>query len=319
MDSVHSCRSRSENTPEKTIRRIHGKGGDIVETAYSVFPGIELVYSDAHAQEGALAGPGDDVLEISHCKEGRTEFRSGSGFYYLAPGDLSVAVYRGEGRHDFFPTGHYHGVTVRIHIAQAPECLSCLMDDVNVRPAVLAEKLCADRCFITRSSPHIEHVFSELYCVPEGIRKGYFKVKVLELLLFVSALDAAQEQDARHFSSGAQLDLARRVSEYLTANMDTKITLDALSRHFLVSPGQIKSSFQSVYGMSAYAYIRTQRMQGAAELLKNTDRTVLDIAMEFGYDNASKFAKAFRDIMGASPMEYRSGTWQNSFAPDAGE
>ena len=54
---------------------------------------------------------------------------------------------------------------------------------------------------------------------------------------------------------------------------------------------------------------------GAAELLRQTNRTVLDIAGQFGYDNASKFAKAFRDVIGVSPREYRSGAEYDSCAP----
>lgn len=93
------------------------------------------------------------------------------------------------------------------------------------------------------------------------------------------------------------------------------MTLQALSRRFGVSAAQIKSSFTGVYGMSPAAYVRAQRMHGAAELLRQTNRTVLDIAGQFGYDNASKFAKAFRDVIGVSPREYRSGTEYDSCAP----
>ena len=58
-----------------------------------------------------------------------------------------------------------------------------------------------------------------------------------------------------------------------------------------------------------------QGAEAAAELLRQTNRTVLDIAGQFGYDNASKFAKAFRDVIGVSPREYRSGTEYDSCAP----
>ena len=60
-------------------------------------------------------------------------------------------------------------------------------------------------------------------------------------------------------------------------------------------------------------------MHGAAALLRETDRTVLDIACQFGYDNASKFARAFRDVIGVSPREYRAGAEYDSCAPQLGE
>ena len=52
-----------------------------------------------------------------------------------------------------------------------------------------------------------------------------------------------------------------------------------------------------------------------AELLRSTDRTVLDIAGQFGYDNASKFARAFRSVIGVSPNAYRGGATADSCAP----
>ena len=41
-------------------------------------------------------------------------------------------------------------------------------------------------------------------------------------------------------------------------------------------------------------------------MLQHSDSTVLEIAGRFGYDNGSKFAAAFKDVMGMTPNEYRS-------------
>ena len=51
-------------------------------------------------------------------------------------------------------------------------------------------------------------------------------------------------------------------------------------------------------------------MQSAARDLCSTNASVLEIAGRYGYDNASKFAKAFKDTMGASPSDYRSKSGQ---------
>ena len=175
------------------------------------------------------------------------------------------------------------------------------------------EKFCANGgCFAARSSASVEHIFSELYSVPEEIRKGYFKVKVLELLLFLSALPTERRRPAY---SGAQVRLASAVSEYLLSATEERPTTAELSAKFHASATQILQSFQGVYGMSPAAFLRAQKMHAAAELLRSTDRTVLDIAGQFGYDNASKFARAFRSVIGVSPNAYRSGTTADSCAP----
>ena len=143
---------------------------------------------------------------------------------------------------------------------------------------------------------------------------GYFKVKILELLLFLSALELPA---GRRSYSGAQVLLARRAAEYLEQNAGDCGTASELAAHFGVSPGQLSASFRGVYGMTPAAFLRAQKMHGAAALLRTTDRTVLDIAGQFGYDNASKFAKAFRSVIGVAPNAYRSGVLCDSCAPEA--
>ena len=105
--------------------------------------------------------------------------------------------------------------------------------------------------------------------------------------------------------SPSQVALAKEVAAYLTANMYEKITLEHLANKFHVSASAIKSSFKAVYGVSYYSYIKTQKMESAAYMLEYTDKTVIDIANEHGYDNSSKFAVAFRSVKGIAPAEYR--------------
>lgn len=304
-----------------TVYRLLRSDGEVIKTSYPVFPGISITYNDVHAsycQMDRAAETG--LIEINHCREGRIEYQLGEDYFYLAPGDLSVTLRDASPGADRFPTGHYHGITVDIDPVRAPDCLSCFLEDVTVRPGLLAEKFCRDGGgFAARSSPRVEHVFSELYRVPEEIRKGYFKVKILELLLFLSTLPAPAAQSTPRGLTRTQTELARRISEYLLARTEQKVTASELADRFGVSAAQVKSSFQGVYGMTPAAFLRAQKMHGAAEILRKTDRTVLDIAGQFGYDNASKFAKAFRDVIGVSPNAYRSGVERDSCAPETPE
>lgn len=286
---------------------LQGTGGDAVTTGYRVFPGISLFYHDIHTQKCVVgsAMPAT-VFEIHHCREGRMECQAGEAFFYLSPGDLSVACRPLMGQEAYFPLRHYHGITVTVDTAVAPRCLSCLLEDVRVDPALLAGKFCyGGEGYIARSDARIAHIFSELYSVPEEIRMGYFKIKVLELLLFLSCMDIGNSETQAHLLSRTKVALAKEVAQYLTGRMSERVTLDTLALVFHVSPTQIKNSFREVYGVSVYSYIRTQKMQAAALRLRHTDETVLAVAGDFGYDNASKFAKAFSDVMGRTPTEYR--------------
>ncbi len=329
---------------DKTVTEISSESGKYITTSYQVFPGIKLVYNDAHIQsysagvtssakpeseqlpisapagelptaarsssESAACGADSitgNIIEINHCREGRMECNFKDEFCYITPGDLLIACTDSAPRTAYFPLKHYHGISVLIDIDCAPNCLSCFLDDVTVQPKALAEKFCSKQnCFVARSNPSFQHIFSELYSVPQEIQKGYFKVKILELLLFLSALDTNQDELSTRTYSRTQVALAKEVSKYLMENMEERITLEQLSEHFHVSGTHIKNTFKGVYGVSLYSFIRTQKMESAAYLLEYTDKSILEIAGKHGYDNGSKFASAFRDVKGMAPNEYRN-------------
>lgn len=293
---------------QSKVKKYSGVDGSYIVVSYDVFPGIELIYNDISLYEHDIQPEEDKtLLEIHHCRSGRMECRIGTDFFYLAPGDLSISLSDGAISHSSFPTGSYEGVTIRINGRDAPRCLSCLLADVNVRPDALREKFCAHgQCFVARSSAAVEHIFSELYSVPASIRKGYFKVKILELLLFLSAMELDSSALSERRISNTQVELAKSIGAYLSANMDRRITLEELSRTFHMSQTALKSCFRAVYGESVYSYIRTQKMQCAAADLRRSEMSIMEIAGRYGYDNGSKFAKAFRDTVGMSPTEYRN-------------
>ncbi len=282
--------------------------GEVLMHHYPVFPGIALVYEDIHGSGCTFRRRiSEHVFEIHHCRQGRIEGTAQEEFFYMGPGDLSICKPKNGSTALHYPLHHYHGITVLIDVEKAPHCLSCFLADVNVQPRCLMHKFC-DRTgvFIARSMPSIAHVFEELYCVPESIRTGYLKVKVLELMLFLSSIDPQTDEFSNRCFSHNQKILAENVSAYLVEHMDQRVTLEHLSEVFHVSGTQIKTSIKGVYGTSLYNMIRIQKMQSAAKLLQNTNLTILEIAGQHGYDNASKFAGAFKAVMGLTPTEYRN-------------
>ncbi len=157
-----------------------------------------------------------------------------------------------------------------------------------------------------RSTPRLAHLFSTLYAVPEHLRMGYLKVKVLELLLFLSDVDPAPSQTERCVCSKGQAQLLREVFAFVRSHLHERLTAEDLAARFHVSPEQLRRSAKSVYGKPLYQCLRTYKMHLAAAELLRTTRTVTDIASEFGYDNSSKFARAFQAVLGRSPAEYRA-------------
>ncbi len=289
--------------------RISNKSGEMERTSYDVFNGIQLVYNDIHMSECHTDVGNvhltDRILEIDHCREGRLECSKGEEFFYLSQGDLAINRNTNVEHNTFFPTGHYHGLTLIIDLDNAPECLSCFLKDVKIQPENIARRFCEGKdLFIARSSHHLDHIFSELYHVPEEVKTGYFKIKVLEILLFLSAFPIETAETKKSYTL-SQVQLAKAVCRYLSKNMNKRICLESLAKEFHVSVSLLQNCFHGVYGESVYDYIRIQKMQSAAQMLITTEKTVLEIAGLHGYENGSKFAAAFFKVMGTTPNKYR--------------
>lgn len=308
IDNPYGMIQTVEHCESFSIYRSQDSTGDCEITVYPVFSGIELVYYDVHMQSCDIdLAKGREMLIITHCQEGRIEFEYKNGEYlYLASGDLSIQKNTENIRHRYCPLSHYHGVSVSIDMNRVPRCFSCILDDVFVSPEELEMKFCSEKPYsIMRENISIEHIFSELYSVPENIRKGYHKVKVLELLLFLSGLDYKGESEERRYFSRLQVTAAKEAKKYLLAHLDEHITITELADMLGISSTSLKICFKGVYGDTINGYITNCKMQKAASLLKNTDKSVLEIAGIVGYNNGSKFAGAFRRVMNKSPNEYR--------------
>lgn len=281
--------------------------GDGNITIYDVFPGVQLAYYNAHIEhlevEAYMEG---DLIEIHHCREGRIEQEFDDEFFYLMPGDLSVVMRARMAKAYHFPLRHYHGISIGIDISAISGAFIQLLEESNIRPVEVIRKLRADRrCFIIRAEKYIKHVISELYTVPDSIREGYMKVKIVELLLVLSGVDVYQNQQPASALPRDHVNLAHQAAAYLSEHMSRHITIPELSRKFGVSDTHLKTVFRGVYGVPVFTYIRIQKMQMAAYQLIHTDKTVAEIADEFGYANAGKFSAAFSAVMEETPRDYR--------------
>lgn len=292
-----------------TDRRYEDDLGSLVRAEHTVFPGIILCYQE-YCRSGStlkLQSPEQNILVIEHCLEGQMEFQMGDAHYDLAAGDVLLRRTNGAQWQIHFPAKIYRGIHIHIDMDMTPNCLACILSDVDVEPDRLVRKfgLHENTFHFLRKNEHLSHIFREFYSIPEAVRQGYLKVKTLEVLLFLTGMELAKYNSPKRKLSKHQLQVAKAAHAFLDQHMNEHITIAELARQFQVSQTQLKDSFRLVYGTSVQGFICGQKMKAAARILKQTDRKIADIAAEFGYANASKFSTAFQRVMGKPPAQYR--------------
>ena len=278
-------------------------------TQYDLFPGVYLMYNDFHMEGYDSAfHTTEDMLCIDYCRQGRMEYPAGPDAYsYVEAGDLKLDRRLEHQGHFTFPLSHYHGITIGFTLPLAVQSLKEWVREFPVDLVRLQEKFCAGRYpGVIHGAPSVDHIFQELYAVPEQIKLPYFRIKVLELLLYLDALELSGHTEERPYFYKGQVEKIKAIQALLTQDLTKNYTLEELSTRFDIALTPMKNCFKSVYGSPIFTYMRNYRMNYAASLLKSDKSLkVAEIAGLVGYDSPSKFASAFHQTMGKTPLEYR--------------
>jgi len=73
-----------------------------------------------------------------------------------------------------------------------------------------------------------------------------------------------------------------------------------------VSPAHFARSFKQAFGAPPHRYLLTRRVERATALLRETELSVTEIALEAGWTSLGTFGRTFRDVVGESPGEFRA-------------
>ncbi len=93
---------------------------------------------------------------------------------------------------------------------------------------------------------------------------------------------------------------------YLQAHLDEELDLQLLAAIAGFSPFHFHRTFHAVVGETVSQHVRRLRLEQAALRLRTTDVAVTTVALDAGYETHTAFAKAFRQMYGVSPSEWRS-------------
>ena len=97
-----------------------------------------------------------------------------------------------------------------------------------------------------------------------------------------------------------------RVLEYIAANLSQSLSLTEIAAVAGMSAYHFARLFKTSTGLSPHQYVLAQRIERAKHLLLGGKSSVIDVALESGFNDQSYFSKMFRKATGVPPMRYRS-------------
>ena len=97
-----------------------------------------------------------------------------------------------------------------------------------------------------------------------------------------------------------------RAKDLADARYFEPVDVEDMARAAGLSRAHFSREFRRAFGESPHAYLLTRRLERAAALLRNTDRSVADVCLSVGLQSIGSFTTSFTRTFGESPTAYRA-------------
>jgi len=157
-----------------------------------------------------------------------------------------------------------------------------------------------DEFYFGKSSGEIDILAQEIMNMSVKNIENYlkFKMKVFQFIVLILEIQSSTI-DGSLISKQAK-DL---LEEFKISNLPT---VKELCEIMNISRYHLEQSFKNYEKIGISEYIQKKKMKYAEMLLISTDKSILEVANEIGYENPSKFSQSFKKYLGILPRKYRN-------------
>lgn len=104
--------------------------------------------------------------------------------------------------------------------------------------------------------------------------------------------------------TGQDNEFLQKAVELVKAHLNGVYSVEELSRDLCMERTGLYKKLTALLDQSPSLFIRNIRLQQAARLLADGNKSVSDVAMETGFSSSSYFSKCFQEMYGCKPSEY---------------
>lgn len=135
-----------------------------------------------------------------------------------------------------------------------------------------------------------------------------FLINQMETLLLIILSQEGEKGLEEHLyqrAEGVESRLSDHIIQYLAIHIQRQVTIEQLCQQFYMSKSTISQRFKDEVGMGIIEYFNYMKIQKAKEMLLRTEKSMMEIALAFGYSSNQYFTRVFRRFEKISPSLYR--------------
>ncbi len=248
-----------------------------------------------------------EEVEIIYFKKGRAEFSLNSTTYDLNEGEMLV-VNRGvihSGKTIDNKESQFYSIVFDLNMLN-----SRTEDNSQLKYITpLLEKKYQFQEYLAGKENWTKKVLTSVKKIiklyeSQKIKNG-FELKI-KSLLYETLFHFFANQGINKTNKYSQYDdRLKQILNYIHTNYDQKLKLEDMAEEINLSKYYFCKFFKKYVGKTPIEYLNYYRINKAIELLQKTDKRIMDIALDVGFDNNSYFIKVFKEIKDCTPVEFR--------------
>ncbi|MDP5276041.1 helix-turn-helix domain-containing protein [Chengkuizengella axinellae] len=152
---------------------------------------------------------------------------------------------------------------------------------------------------ITNFKESLQYLFDN----PRLANELMIKTKLIEFVLLM--VYSGQAPNLNEFLSALFKSHTLDFKKTIVANLYSDLSLEEWAHLTGVSLATFKRIFKEIYGSSPMKYLTERKLERSCELLVQTDRSIMDIALESGFNSLGTFNRNFKSHYKLTPSEFR--------------
>lgn len=271
--------------------------------------GVEMMFFDYKVEkEVELTGfEAEHILELFYCLSGTIEMYYGSSKVLLKENHIGIYNWNHCPDKVIYKKGKFKGISLLLHTDQAVSSIAPYMqgrrDVIFKMQQILSEN---QKMFLAFGNRNLNSVFLGIIENPFAYDKNYLMLKAMELI-FISSKTMNQSRQANIMDNEetSEYRMLCKAKDYIELHIADPITVSDIAYELGIGIKNINQMFGNYENQTVYQYLKIERLKRAKELLLSSDHSVTEIALEVGWNNASKFSTAFKARYCDSPLSYR--------------
>lgn len=308
IQEKYNCQTSEELLGKKyLLPEAFGKGNftmmqieEGIDLARSEADGIEFNFNNKKLTQG--------ILELGYCYSGELIiFTSpGSKKYKLKAGDSFIYKMLNKVNSFKFEYNNLKAISIHLNFALLKENINQSWSQQLVKEwqQNMAEIFTNDILLINKSTYQLQQLAEEIDKIFVKNMLDYLRLKIKTIEFITDFLQEKLRLKAKKTEQADYKQVAK-AKAIIKADLENVPSVDDLAATLKVSNYILQKNFKQITGDTVYKYVQQVRVKEAEYLLKNTDKSILEITHQVGYHNPSKFASLFKKYYQLTPLKYR--------------